>query len=125
MYTVDRKGKLRKSNDSSVQLSLESIVKERKVVSDEEIIERMMFPMIIESARTLEEKIVETPMEVDLGVIYGLGFPPFRGGILKYADTYGLKEICEKSKGYSESLGACYQPNMLLLELSNKGGTFY
>ena len=124
-YTNDKKGKLKKMIDNAVEINLESIVKKNKTVSDEEIIERMMFPMIIESARALQEKIVDTPMEVDLGVIYGLGFPPFRGGVLKYADTYGLKEICEKSKRYTEHLGACYQPNALLLDLSKKNKTFY
>src|SRR5690606_10358796 len=88
IYSPDKKGKPKKQDDASVYALLKPLVKTQQDVSDDDISDRMMIPMINESARCLAEKIVETPMEVDLGVLYGLGFPPFRGGVLKYADTY-------------------------------------
>jgi 3-hydroxyacyl-CoA dehydrogenase/enoyl-CoA hydratase/3-hydroxybutyryl-CoA epimerase/enoyl-CoA isomerase len=111
--------------DESVQSIIENVVEKKETISDEEIVERMMFPMIIESARCLEEKIVDTAMEVDLGVVYGLGFPPFRGGVLKYADAYGLKKICEKTSDYAKLYGPCYQPNSTLKALAENRKNFY
>ena len=58
-----------------------------------------MIPMIIETARCLEEGIVDTPNEADMGLIFGIGFPPFHGGALKYADRMGLKALCERANG--------------------------
>ncbi|NRA43806.1 MAG: fatty acid oxidation complex subunit alpha FadB [Oligoflexales bacterium] len=112
-YIKDRKGRPKKTVDPQVEGLLQKIVKTKKEASDEEIIDRMMIPMINESIRCLEDNIVATPMEVDLGVLYGLGFPPFRGGVLKYAQDCGLEQVLEKTKKY-ENLGAAYKaPNML------------
>ena len=76
-YMKDKKGRIVKTANDSVDPLIGSVVLKHSDISDEEIIDRMMIPMINESIRCLEEKIVATPMEVDLGVIYGLGFPPF------------------------------------------------
>jgi 3-hydroxyacyl-CoA dehydrogenase/enoyl-CoA hydratase/3-hydroxybutyryl-CoA epimerase/enoyl-CoA isomerase len=93
-------------------------------VTDEEIVERMMLPMIFECARCLEENIVQTPQEVDMGLLLGLGFPPFRTGALKYADSVGLANIVEASKKYTE-LGKMYEPTAGFTELANGNKTYY
>ncbi len=123
-YTLNKKGRMEKTIDPAAESLLKSFATTTKEASDEEIIDRMMIPLITESARCLEEKIVTTPMEVDLGVIYGLGFPPFRGGVLKYADTVGLENICEKASQYS-SLGGCYTPPAYMLKLVKEKKSFY
>ena len=123
-YTLDRKGKPKKSVDPETHTLLKKLTSETKEVSDEEIIDRMMIPMINESARCLDEKIVSTPMEVDLGVLFGLGFPPFRGGVLKYADDEGLAKIVEKIETYKH-LGAAYEAPDILTQLAKKSQTFY
>lgn len=70
--------------------------------STAECIERGVFSMVNECARALyDDRIVETPHEVDLAMIMGTGFPPFRGGLLRYADTVGAKAIVEKLEKYS------------------------
>jgi 3-hydroxyacyl-CoA dehydrogenase/enoyl-CoA hydratase/3-hydroxybutyryl-CoA epimerase/enoyl-CoA isomerase len=84
----------------------------------------MMIPMINESVRCLEDRIVDTAMEVDLGLIYGLGFPPFRGGALKYADAIGLREVCERAAAH-DRLGKLYEPPALLREMADSGKRFY
>jgi len=108
-YELDRKGKLKKVVDTGTQAIVDKVVKRKIEVTDEEIVERMMFPMIFECARCLEENIVNTAIEVDMGLLLGLGFPPFRTGALKYADTVGLKNIVEKTGKYIE-LGKMYEP---------------
>ena len=93
-------------------------------MADEEIVDRMMLPMIFECARCLEEKIVNTPQEVDMGLLMGLGFPPFRAGALKYADSVGLKNVAEKSQKYIE-LGKMYEPTDGFNKLAESGSTYY
>lgn len=123
-YEVDKKGKPVKKVNPAVYEIIKPNVKHQIEITDEQIIERMMLPMIIEASRCLEDKIVESPVEVDMGLLLGLGFPPFRAGALKYADSVGLKNLEEASKKYTE-LGKLYEftPYMKSLALENK--TYY
>jgi 3-hydroxyacyl-CoA dehydrogenase/enoyl-CoA hydratase/3-hydroxybutyryl-CoA epimerase/enoyl-CoA isomerase len=70
---------------------------------------RMMLPMLIESARCLDEKIVATPVEVDMGLLLGLGFPPFRAGIFKWADMVGLETLKTHADKWQKDFGKLYQ----------------
>lgn len=123
-YEMDRKGKPKKLVDEGVQKIIDKVVKRTIEVSDEEIIDRMMLPMIFECARCLEENIVNTPQEVDMGLLLGLGFPPFRAGALKYADDTGLQAIVEKSKKYIE-LGKMYAPTDNFNERAKNNQNYY
>jgi 3-hydroxyacyl-CoA dehydrogenase len=72
----------------------------------------------------LTEGIVREPGDVDMGLILGIGFPPFRGGILRWADGLGLPVVLEKLKKY-ESLGPRFQPTELMRRLAAEGKGFY
>lgn len=125
-YVPDKKGPPKKEVDPAVMEVLKPVV-ERQLnasVTDEEIVERMMLPMIIECSRCLEEQIVSSAVEVDLGLVYGLGFPPFRGGALQYADRLGLKKVCESAQKYT-SLGQLYEPTVQMNQLALSGKSFY
>jgi len=63
------------------------------VLRDEEVLDRALLAMLNEAARALEEQVVAGPRELDLATIFGMGFPPFRGGLLSWADTLGPKEL--------------------------------
>ena len=122
---VDKKGKPKKE----VNPSIDDLVKELSVgigdaISDIEIIDRMMLPMLMESSRCLEDNIVETPIEVDMGLIYGLGFPPFRGGIFRWADTIGLNEIIQRSEKY-KALGKVYEPTEQIMKMAKDEKLFH
>jgi len=80
--------------------------------------------MVLEATRILDEKIVRDVRDVDLGLIFGLGFPPFRGGLLFWADTLGAGKIIEMLKPF-ENLGTRMKPTPLLLELARAGKKFY
>lgn len=123
-YEIDRKGKPKKVVDESVNNIIASVRKSEIQVSDDEIIERMMLPMIFECARCLEEKIVATAQEVDMGLLLGLGFPPFRAGALKYADKFGISNLVEASKKYA-SLGNMYLPTEGILQMAKEKSTYY
>jgi hypothetical protein len=80
--------------------------------------------MVLEATRVLDERIVRDVRDVDLGLIFGLGFPPFRGGLLFWADTLGAAKIVEMLKPF-EQLGTRMKPTPLLLELARTGRKFY
>ncbi len=124
-YETDPKGKPRKVADPATYELLKPVQPSgQKDMGDEEIIDRHMLPMIIETARCLEEGIVETANEADMGLILGIGFPPFRGGALKYADTLGLKAVVDKAEKYKQ-LGKLYEPTAKMKEMATKGQTYY
>jgi 3-hydroxyacyl-CoA dehydrogenase/enoyl-CoA hydratase/3-hydroxybutyryl-CoA epimerase len=86
-----------------------------------EIAERCWLQMLNEVARTLEDGIVENPADVDVGVIFGLGFPPFRGGILRWADRFGLDRVVERMRHYADRQGGRFEPADLLVEAAREG----
>ncbi len=123
-YELDKKGKPIKKVNPAVYELLKPIIKTQVEVSDEDIIMRMMIPMITESSRCLEDKIVSTATEVDMGLLLGLGFPPFRAGSLKYADSIGLKKLEEISKKY-HSIGRMYEFTPFMKSLAAENKTYY
>ncbi|HXG27791.1 MAG TPA: fatty acid oxidation complex subunit alpha FadB [Nevskiales bacterium] len=124
-YETDPKGKPKKVVDPSTYDLIKSVQPNgQKDFSDEEIIDRHMLPMIIETVRCLDEGIVESPQEADMGLILGIGFPPFRGGALKYCDTIGMKTVLEKAAKYAH-LGKLYEPTASMKKMAADGKTYY
>jgi 3-hydroxyacyl-CoA dehydrogenase/enoyl-CoA hydratase/carnithine racemase len=85
---------------------------------------RLFLPMLLEATRVLQEKLVRDVRDVDLGLIFGLGFPPFKGGLLFWADTLGAAKIVEMLKPL-EQLGERFHPTPLLVEMAKAGKKFY
>lgn len=124
-YEQDKKGKPKKLPDETAyELVAKVQPNGQKEIADDEIVERMMLPMVIEAARCLEEGIAETPNEVDMGLILGVGFPPFRGGAFKYADRLGLANVVEAAGKYAH-LGKLYEPTDRMREMAKKGESYY
>jgi 3-hydroxyacyl-CoA dehydrogenase/enoyl-CoA hydratase/3-hydroxybutyryl-CoA epimerase/enoyl-CoA isomerase len=125
-YVPDRKGKPKKTVDPEAQALLEPLVQEDRsdTISDQDIIDRMMLPLLIECSRCLEDGIVDTPVEVDIALVYGLGFPPFRGGPFRYADAVGIGSLNETAARYS-SLGKLYEPTEQMVALAERGERFH
>ncbi len=123
-YENDKKGKPKKLNDEAVDALIAPAVTGNQSFEDEEVIERLMIPMCFEVVRCLSEGIVEDPVDADIGLLMGIGFPLFRGGPVKYMENLGLEKIVEISKKY-ESMGELYQAPQLLLDKVASGETFY
>ncbi|NVK40850.1 MAG: fatty acid oxidation complex subunit alpha FadB [Oceanospirillaceae bacterium] len=123
-YEPDRKGKPKKVVDESVFELLSGVIGERQPFPDDDIVARMMIPLCIETARCLEDGIVASPAEADMGLVYGIGFPPFRGGALYYLDRMGLDRFCEMAAGYAD-LGPLYQPTERMKQMAARGETYY
>ena len=123
-YELDKRGKQKKVADPAVLEVLKPIIFEQREVTDEDIINWMMIPLCMETVRCLEDGIVETAAEADMGLVYGIGFPPFRGGALRYIDTVGVAEFVALADKYAE-LGALYTPTAKLREMAAKGQKFF
>jgi 3-hydroxyacyl-CoA dehydrogenase/enoyl-CoA hydratase/3-hydroxybutyryl-CoA epimerase/3-hydroxyacyl-CoA dehydrogenase/enoyl-CoA hydratase/3-hydroxybutyryl-CoA epimerase/enoyl-CoA isomerase len=93
-------------------------------LSREQITQRLFLPMVLEATRALQEGIARDVRDIDLGMIFGLGFPPFRGGLLFWADTLGAAKIVEMLKPW-EALGKRFQPTERLLDMARTGAKFY
>ncbi|MFN2475623.1 MAG: 3-hydroxyacyl-CoA dehydrogenase NAD-binding domain-containing protein [Chthoniobacterales bacterium] len=91
----------------------------------DEITNRLVFLMVNEAARCLEEKVVATPEDADFGMMMGTGFAPFRGGPLRYADHYGLKKLVAEMDALHSSAGEKFAPCDLLRKHADKGTKFY
>ena len=89
------------------------------------VVDRLVLAMVNEAARVLQSEIVGSAADVDLGMIMGTGFPPFRGGLLKYADDRGLAEVLDGLAALHDAHGDRYRPCSLLTELWEAGGTFH
>jgi 3-hydroxyacyl-CoA dehydrogenase/enoyl-CoA hydratase/3-hydroxybutyryl-CoA epimerase len=96
-----------------------------KPSDEKQVVERYLYAMINEASRCLEEKVVAKAHYVDLAMIFGTGFPPFRGGPLAYADTIGLKTIYEGLKKLEATHGARFKPTYQIEELAQRDGKFY
>ncbi|MBV9673240.1 MAG: hypothetical protein JO076_10525, partial [Verrucomicrobia bacterium] len=87
--------------------------------------DRLTLVMVNEAARVLENGIVETPDDVDFGMIMGTGWAPFRGGPLKFADTLGIGTIVSRLKSLAVRLSLHFEPCQFLQAMSDKGQRFY
>jgi 3-hydroxyacyl-CoA dehydrogenase/enoyl-CoA hydratase/carnithine racemase len=115
--------------NSRVQGVIKKYLKERgikpKKYSHKEIIDRMLARAINEAAYMIQEEICDRPQDMDLAIIYGLGFPPYRGGILRYADAWGIRNVYEHLLKLEREHGVRFKPASLLKEMSESGRTFY
>jgi 3-hydroxyacyl-CoA dehydrogenase / enoyl-CoA hydratase / 3-hydroxybutyryl-CoA epimerase len=91
-----------------------------------EVIEgRLLMPMVNEAAFCLEDRIVDSPARLDLAMIFGTGFPPFRGGLLRYADDLGIARIVSRLEDMTERLGERFSPAPRLRTMASAGQSFY
>jgi 3-hydroxyacyl-CoA dehydrogenase/enoyl-CoA hydratase/3-hydroxybutyryl-CoA epimerase/enoyl-CoA isomerase len=123
-YIPDKRGKPKKTVSEEVYELIAPVVAERTEFEREDIIARMMLPMATEMARCVEEGIVDTPAEADLALLFGLGFPPFRGGVFRWMDTVGLAHIAEASEKFAH-LGKTYELTEGMKAKLAAGETYY
>jgi len=112
-----------------VQEAIKKYLKEKgiqpKKLSHKEVVDRMLARAINEAAYMIQEGICDRSQDMDLAIIYGLGFPPYRGGILRYADTWGIRNVYEHLLKLEKEHGIRLKPASLLKEMAESGRTFY
>jgi 3-hydroxyacyl-CoA dehydrogenase/enoyl-CoA hydratase/carnithine racemase len=108
---------------------IKKFLKEKKIQpkksSHKEIVDRMLARAINEAAYMIQEGICDRPQDMDLAMIYGTGFPPYRGGILRYADAWGIRNVYEHLLKMEKEHGVRFKPASLLKEMADSGRTFY
>jgi len=109
-----------------VNRDVQAFVKTNAVIKEQEAVERMIYIMINEAAMILQEKVVDSPDSVDIGMIMGTGFPPFRGGLLRYADSIGLGPlVAGLEKLEARFKDGRFKPCAYILDLKSTGRKFY
>ena len=97
----------------------------RRMFPEDEIQERLALMMVNEAAYCLQEGIIASPQDGDLGAILGLGFPPFLGGPFRYMDSLGLQHVIDLMEKYQKTRGKNFVPAPLLTDMCRKGEVFY
>jgi len=114
-----------KAVDETVYGDLASVVPPRRDVPEQQIVNRLVLAMVNEAARVLEERIVSNASAVDLAMIMGTGFPPFHGGLLRWADSVGPKAVHYDLEELRQAHGDRFTPAPLIVELAEGDGRFY
>ena len=91
----------------------------------EEIQARCVLAFVNEALRCLGEAVLRSPRDGDIGAIFGLGFPPFRGGPFRYVDSVGAAEVLRRTEAFRTRFGDRFEPAPTLVNLARINGRFY
>ena len=123
-YAPDKRGKSKKAADEHAHTLLSELFGRITEFSADDIIARCMIPMVIETVRCLEERIIDSAAEADMALVYGLGFPPFRGGVFRYIDTMGIAKFVELADSFAH-LGSLYTVTDNMRQLAAENGHYH
>ncbi|MEQ5806501.1 fatty acid oxidation complex subunit alpha FadB [Alteromonas sp. NFXS44] len=123
-FGTDKRGRPGKEAAEEAYSLINANTAETKAFDKEEIIARLMIPMANEAIRCLEEGIVASAAEADMALLYGLGFPPFRGGIFRYIETLGLEQFVALADKYAH-LGPIYQISDGVRQMAADGKSYF
>jgi 3-hydroxyacyl-CoA dehydrogenase/enoyl-CoA hydratase/3-hydroxybutyryl-CoA epimerase len=122
-YLYDEAGK--KQGVDPTIYGLLSTGAHRSLMGDAEIQRRAVLAMINEAARCLEEGVLRSPQDGDVGAVFGIGFPPFRGGPFRYVDTLGAEVVVQQLEELNDRFPPRFEPATLLLDMARKHARFY
>jgi 3-hydroxyacyl-CoA dehydrogenase/enoyl-CoA hydratase/3-hydroxybutyryl-CoA epimerase/enoyl-CoA isomerase len=123
-YETDRKGRQKKVVVESTYELIAPHVAERAEFEADDIVARMMIPLCTEVVRCLEDNIVGTAAEADMALIFGIGFPVFRGGAMRHIDSIGVQEFVALCEQYAH-LGKLYEAPQMLKDMAANGQSFF
>jgi 3-hydroxyacyl-CoA dehydrogenase/enoyl-CoA hydratase/3-hydroxybutyryl-CoA epimerase len=119
-YSSKHKGKV---VDESIYSLLN--IKPNSHLSNDEIIQRSVYMMLNEAARCLDEGVVRSARDGDIGAIFGIGFPPFLGGPFSYMDTIGISNLVERLDYFAQKYGNKFTPAPILVKMAEENRDFY
>lgn len=123
-WTQDKKGRWQKSPSDEVEKIIAASLPPGSEPPTDDLTDRLLLPMLVEATRAIEDGIVSDVRDVDLALVLGIGFPPFRGGLFHWADTVGAATLVEKLESL-KSLGKRYEPTTMLRRHAEAGQPFY
>lgn len=122
-YLYDEKGQKGEVDQSVYELTPAGSA--RSEFAAEEIQQRCVFSMLNEAVRCLEDGIIRSPRDGDIGAVFGIGFPPFRGGPFRYIDTIGVDVLVQQLEELNSRFPGRFQPAELLVGMARRGERFY
>jgi enoyl-CoA hydratase/long-chain 3-hydroxyacyl-CoA dehydrogenase len=81
--------------------------------------------LVNEAAKCLEDDIIENPVAGDIGLVFGIGFAPFKGGPFRYLDAVGVSSYVDRMNGFADTLGEQFEPCQLLKDYATSGKKFH
>lgn len=123
-YTTNAEGRRSRSPNPDALALLDTLSTVSAPCDDETIIARCLLPMATEMARCLEEGVVASPAEADVALLNGVGFPAFRGGLVRWMDEVGVAKLCQLSDRYA-ALGEGYQATPTMRAMAASDSTYY
>ncbi len=99
--------------------------RERAEGSAEDIQHRTVYAMLNEAARCLEEGIIRSPRDGDVGAVFGIGFPPFRGGPFRYMDSIGIEQLLQQLDDLNVRFSGRFEAAPILLQMARSNARFY
>ncbi|KAL3280958.1 hypothetical protein HHI36_004183 [Cryptolaemus montrouzieri] len=126
IFIYEKGSKRREINSEGLDIIKKYSIQPRGSTSDEDRQLRMVLRFVNEAVLCLEEKILASPLEGDIGAVFGLGFPPFSGGPFRWVDYYGADRIVRKMEEFAKDYGTSFQAAQTLLDMSkDKSKKFY
>ncbi|ROU17669.1 fatty acid oxidation complex subunit alpha FadJ [Kluyvera ascorbata] len=124
-YLYGKKGRKSKKQVDSAVYSLAGMAARHNQCSAEQVAERCVMLMLNEAARCMDEGIIRSARDGDIGAVFGIGFPPFLGGPLRYMDSLGAGEVVARLQRLATQYGSRFTPSEALLLRAERGGTFW
>lgn len=118
IYDGNKKGSREINPEAEAIITQKYSLVSKGANTPEELQLRMVSRFINEAVLCLEEKILDSPLEGDIGAVFGLGFPPFSGGPFRFVDAYGADKFVGKMKSFADLYGAAFQPAQTLLDMA-------
>ncbi len=125
VYSDASKGSDRSINPGATEVLKQFSVEPKGLDSDEDIQLRLVTRFVNEAAYCLQDGILKTPIEGDIGAVFGLGFPPMTGGPFRYADSMGLDTLVGHMRRFEAQYGPAFEPCQLIQDMAKKGEKFY
>ncbi len=116
---------IHKGKNKSYNSEMTALQYGHKTLEDNTILDRAVLIMVNEAAKCLEEGVVDNAQYLDMAMVMGTGFPAFRGGLLRYADSEGLESVVARLKGLEEQYGERFSPASSLVEMAENKQKFY
>ncbi len=111
--------------DKRVEAVLKKVGSRRRHPPEDEILDRTLLMLVNEAARCIEEGVVEEPGYLDMAMLMGVGFPPFHGGPLRYADQRGIGRVVKRLEEFARDLGPRFTPAAILVDMAESNRRFY